>query len=117
MRSRVQTGCGSRYTGAMDGNEALEAAQARDAALSPEEREERRKRMLENFARAAEAEGPKARALEWRGRSMEYRAQVGIGLLRLAETIRQSTGQVYRRPAALNIKAISEASRRHTDAA
>jgi hypothetical protein len=101
----------------MDGNEALEAARARDAALSPEEREERRKRMLANYAKAAEAEGPKARALEWRTRSMEYRAHVGIGLLRLAESIRQSTGQVYRRPPPLNIKTISESARRRTDAA
>ena len=101
----------------MDRIEAIEQARARDAALSPEEREERRKRMLENYAKAAEAEGPKARALEWRGRSMEYRAHVGVGLLRLGESIRQSTGKIYNRPAALNIRAIAMASKQRSDAA
>ena len=76
----------------MDGNEAIEAAHARDAALSPEEREARRKRMLDNFARAADAEGPKARALEWRGASMERHAEVLAQVLNLTDTIRRSGG-------------------------
>lgn len=84
--------CRPRYTGGVDETETRTAAQAGDAALSPEEREARRKRMLENFARAAEAEGPKARALEWRGATPERHAEVLGQVLNLVEVIRRSRG-------------------------
>ncbi len=76
----------------MDRIEAIEQARARDAALSPEEREERRKRMIANYAKAAEAEGPKARALEWRGATPERHAEVLVQALNLTDNIRRSRG-------------------------
>jgi hypothetical protein len=53
---------------------------------------------VERCRRAAEAEDVEARAARWRDASLEERARVGIGLMRLADKILRSRPDPYVRP-------------------
>jgi len=53
---------------------------------------------VERCRRAAEDDSVRARALRWRDVSFEERAQVGIGLMRLADRALKSRPDPYVRP-------------------
>jgi hypothetical protein len=66
--------------------------------LSPEERDARNRRFVENMRRAAEAESAEARAAEWRGATAERHARVLADVVDLADALQRSRPTPYIKP-------------------